>query len=368
MASLKSIAQKAKVTAATVSRALRGHANVDPATAARIRAIAAEMGYSANLRISNLMSYVRSSSKARFRETLAFIWPDADAREVTSTHQLRRFESGAIQRAHQLGFGMDVFYHDHGRRRNWSTLRKILKARSIRGIVWGPVLRSTHVRLTLSLATYATAGIGEAFLYPRLPHARFDHFVGMRTALHQLKRLGCRRVGFALALSLNTRAAPILLAAFAMSGRRGAIRAPELLYTPDYLTTEGLLAWALETKPDAILLSHDMPELADFPTQPQITWPLTMASLNRLGKDPIFSGIDQRQDLIASHACDLVIEQLGRNEFGVPAHPKIVMVEGEWRTLPPAPGAEADDTGAGRLGQPGKDGGRASSSPVFAQG
>lgn len=333
MASLKSIAEKAQVTAATVSRALRGHPNVDPATAARIREIAAALGYTHNLRISNLMSYVRSSSKTRFRETLAFVWPDADLHEVSTTYQLGRFEAGAVRRAHHLGFGMDVFYYDHGKKGQWVRLRKILKARGIRGIVWGPVLRSSHVRLTMPLATYATAGIGEAFVYPRLPHARFDHFVGMRTALHQLKRQGCRRIGFALALSLNVRAAPVQTAAFALSGMRGTTKPKELLHTPDFLTPEGLLAWALETKPDAILLSHDMPELADFPRHPRITWPMKMASLNRLGKDPVFSGMDQRQDLIASHACDLVIEQLGRNEFGVPAHPKIVMVEGEWRTL-----------------------------------
>ncbi|MDF3058430.1 MAG: hypothetical protein K0R17_2645 [Rariglobus sp.] len=279
------------------------------------------------------MSYVRSSSKTRFRETLAFIWPDADAHEVSTTYQLGRFESGAVQRAHQLGFGMDVLYYDPGKKGQWGRIRKILQARGIRGIVWGPVLRSSHVRLSMPLATYATAGIGEAFVYPRLPHARFDHFVGMRTALHQLKRQGCRRIGFALALSLNVRAAPIFIASFGMPGARGTIKSRELLYTPDFLTQDGLLAWALDARPDAILLSHDIPELADLPRHPGITWPVRMASLNRLSKEPAFSGMDQRQDLIASHACDLVIEQLGRNEFGVPVHPKVVMVEGEWQTL-----------------------------------
>lgn len=279
------------------------------------------------------MSYVRSSSKTRFRETLAFVWPDADAHEVSTTYQLGRFETGAIQRAHQLGFGMDVFYYDHGKKGHWGRVRKILYARGIKGIIWGPVLRSSHVRLSMPLATYATASIGEAFVYPRLPHARFDHFVGMRTALHQFKRQGCRRIGFALGLSLNVRAAPILIASFATGGVRGMVKSKELLYTPDFLTHDGLLAWALEAKPDAILLSHDMPELADLPRHPHITWPMKMASLNRLSKAPAFSGMDQRQDLIASHACDLVIEQLSRNEFGVPIHPKVVMVEGEWQTV-----------------------------------
>lgn len=331
MASLKDIASRAHVTTATVSRALRGHPNVNPATADRVREIATSLGYVHNLRISNLMSSVRSSSMNRFRETLAFIWPDADIDEVSRTYQLKRFESGAVERASRLGYRVNVFYYNHGDKTYLKKLNKVLRARSIRGLIWGPVLRSSHVHLTMPLATYASAAIGEAFVYPRLHHARFDHFVGMRTALHQLKRQGCRRIGLALSFELNVRATPILMASFSSSGSRGFCKSDELIYTPDFLTPSGLLDWVLKTKPDAILLSHDMPELADLPRHPQISWPITMASLNRLSAQPPFSGIDQRQDLIASHACDLVIEQLGRNEFGIPQNTKIVMVEGEWR-------------------------------------
>jgi hypothetical protein len=189
----------------------------------------------------------------------------------------------------------------------------------------------------MPLATYASAAIGEAFVYPRLPHARFDHFVGMRTALHQLKREGCRRIGLALEFDLNVRAAPILVASFATSGARGALKSKDLIYMPDILKPAGLLEWMIKIKPDAVLLSHDMPEVADLPRHPQISWPIKMASLNRLSPRPPFSGIDQRQDLIASHACDLVIEQLGRNEFGVPKNTKIVMVEGEWQNIDSSP-------------------------------
>lgn len=338
MASLKEIARLANVTTATVSRALRGHPHVSPETVNKIRTVADALGYTHNLRISNLMKYVRSSSQTQFRETLAFIWPDADAQEVRNTYQLGRFESGAVERARHLGYGVDVFYHNKNeKRKRWSTLHKTLRARGIRGLIWGPVLRSSHARLTMPLESYASAAIGEAFVHPRLPHARFDHFVGMRNALHQLKRQGCRRIGFAVESSLNVRATPIFLASFATSGARGHRMPGELVYMADVLKASDLLTWALEAKPDAILLSHDIHALADLPHHHRISWPLRIASLNRLSPSPSFSGIDQRQDLIASHACDLVVEQLGRNHFGVPEHPKIVLVEGEWQNLAEAP-------------------------------
>ena len=331
MSSLKQIAEAAKVSVATASRALRGHPNVAPETTAAVQRAARRLKYEPNPRISSLMSYVRSSAETNFRETLGFIWPDADAQEVRNSYYLKRFETGARDRARKLSYGMDVFYHDHKEGRDWRNLERILRARSIRGLVWGPVLRSSHAHLTMPLETHASAAIGEGFVYPRLSHTRFDHFVGMRTALHQLKRRGFRRIGFALDLALNVRATPILLACFATAGARSASRPKSLCFQAEVLTPDNVLSWVRKTKPDAVLLSQDINELASLPKHPSVTWPMKIFSLNRLNKETLFSGIDQRQDLIASHACDLVLEQLNRNEFGVPEHSKIVLVEGEWQ-------------------------------------
>lgn len=277
------------------------------------------------------MSFVRSSGGSAFRETLAFVWPDAQAEEVRRTYQLRRFEEGAIERATKLGYAMDIFYNDRKKKR-WERLSKVFRARNIRGIVWGPVLRSSHAHLNMPLNTFAAASIGEGFVYPRLPHARFDHFVGMRTALHQLKRAGHRRIGFAIARDFNVRAAPILLASFsAETERTRSGKLTKLLFTPPLLDFSNVLDWAVENRPEVILLSHDIDELAALPLHPSVDWSLEMATFNRLSDTTPFVGIDQRQDIIASHACDLVIEQLNSNEAGVPKYPKVVLVEGEWR-------------------------------------
>jgi LacI family transcriptional regulator len=335
MSSLKQIAAAAGVSAATASRALRGHPNVTPGTAAAVRKAARRLKYKPNPRISSLMSYVRSSAETNFRETLAFIWPDADVREVRGSYQLSRFESGAGDRARKLGYGLDVFNHNYEEGRDWRNLERILRARNIRGLIWGPVCHSSHAHLTMPLDTHASAAIGEGFVYPRLSHTRFDHFVGMRTALHQIKRRGFRRIGFALDLARNVRATPILLASFAMAGPRGGARPKELCFQAEKLTRDNMLAWMKKARPDAVLLSQDIDELATLPTQAGISWPVKIFSLHRTQEETLFPGIDQRHDLIASHACDLVLEQLNRNEFGVPVHSKIVLVEGEWQDLGP---------------------------------
>lgn len=334
MSSLREIAAQAKVTQATVSRALRGHTNVDPATAAKIRRIAEKLGYTHNPRVSKLMSLVRSSRGVSFRENLAFVWFDGDAPEIRRSFQLKRFEAGAVDRAVRLGFGMDVFYLDRKPHR-WQRLRKIFYARNVRGVVFGPVLRSAHAHLTMPLDGLACASIGEGFVYPRLSHARFDHFVGMRTALHELKKQGSRRIGFALEYLLNARAAPIIHGSFMAETERTRTRnITKLWYSADYLRIEPLLDWAREAELDAIILSHDIPSLATLSNHPQLTRPLKVVSFNRLTDGTLFGGIDQRQDLIASHACDLVIEQLNANQSGAQTFAKVVLCEGEWRPSP----------------------------------
>jgi hypothetical protein len=52
--------------------------------------------------------------------------------------------------------------------------------------------------------------------------------------------------------------------------------------------------------------------------------------LNRDPKDRGFAGIDQKSDLVGAAAVDLVVDQLHRNERGVPALQKLVLIEGVW--------------------------------------
>lgn len=42
------------------------------------------------------------------------------------------------------------------------------------------------------------------------------------------------------------------------------------------------------------------------------------------------AGVNQHAKVIGAAAVDLVNGQLQRNEFGIPAHPKLVLIKGEW--------------------------------------
>ncbi|MGH3657804.1 MAG: LacI family DNA-binding transcriptional regulator, partial [Micromonosporaceae bacterium] len=54
MATIYDVAQRAEVSAATVSRVLNGHASVDPQLAERVRSAVDELGYRPNALARNL--------------------------------------------------------------------------------------------------------------------------------------------------------------------------------------------------------------------------------------------------------------------------------------------------------------------------
>jgi LacI family transcriptional regulator len=57
------------------------------------------------------------------------------------------------------------------------------------------------------------------------------------------------------------------------------------------------------------------------------------------------SGVDQNDEIVAAVGVELVAEQLHHNRRGVPTHPKIVMVEGEWKEGKTLRAALACETG-----------------------
>jgi hypothetical protein len=60
------------------------------------------------------------------------------------------------------------------------------------------------------------------------------------------------------------------------------------------------------------------------------------------------SGIDQDNERVGAAAVDLVVEQLHGNNYGVPANPKTVLIEGHWRPGRTAPGPMAPSVKAAK--------------------
>src|SRR5690242_6795383 len=106
---VRTIAETAGVSAMTVSRALRGEANVDSATAARIREVADRLGYRRNLLVSTVMSTMRGIRQPLCSHIIAFLTVDSAGFPPVQRMASQLYLQGAQQRASECGFAVEEF-------------------------------------------------------------------------------------------------------------------------------------------------------------------------------------------------------------------------------------------------------------------
>jgi DNA-binding LacI/PurR family transcriptional regulator len=207
--SLKSIAKASDHAIATVSYALRENRKIPESTRRKIQAVAANLGYRLNLRVSRLMAYVRDQHQMEDAERLAFVWVHASHAIARANPFLRTVFEGAARRAQETGFGLAEFFtNDAGMTDR--RLEQILRARGIVGVVLSPVTTS-EATLTLNWdwSFFAPAVIGNVAWRPELHHAGHHHFIGTQTALAELATQGMRRPA-AIIEAASTRARNVL--------------------------------------------------------------------------------------------------------------------------------------------------------------
>ncbi|MDQ8207924.1 LacI family DNA-binding transcriptional regulator [Coraliomargarita sp. SDUM461003] len=107
--SLKQIAEKAGVSRMTVSCALRNSPRVKAETAARIQAIADELGYAPDPRFAEHMARVRETKQ---KALLPIAWINANAKQKAFREYewLQPYFEGAQERCEELGYRLEEFW------------------------------------------------------------------------------------------------------------------------------------------------------------------------------------------------------------------------------------------------------------------
>lgn len=317
---LQQIAAAAGVSRMTVSLALRDHPRIPAATRERIRAIARKLGYRPDPEVSKLMAYLRRARHVKHVSTLGLITTAAKPHPWQFNRHFAKFYKGATQRADELGYRIEEFWLKEpgltSRR-----VSSILHARAIDGIIIGPLSRPSG-HLSIDFSHLAAAEYGQNVWRPRLHCADHHQFQGMLLATRQLHKLGYRRVGLAVLEGYDRRVLHAWEGAFLFGQQRIAAkqRVPPLVTRT--LDRAQFQKWFARYRPDAVVSSHL--EVRDWLDDTGFVYLDWLDASNRC------AGINQQYDLIAAAAVDLVVEQLRRNERGVPAHPKVVLIDGIW--------------------------------------
>ena len=319
---IRDIAARVGVAMSTVSRALRGEPCISQARRAAVQVAARELGYRPNPLVSALMAQVRPRRHARRSVAVALL--NCFPRGARSFSE--DYDRSIRARADAFGYRIESLRLEDvvppGR------LDRVLDARGIRGLIVLPVPANVALE-GLSYERLAAATVDPSLKRPHLHRASADYFQGMITALKQLSALGHKRIGFVTGTDEVARIGDLWLAAYLLWQSSVPPERRLAVHMPQQANISAFRAWLRHERPDAIVsnLRHPFDWLPTDGANSVRT--IAYAHLN-VGSDWPTSGIDQHHEQVAWAAFDLVVSQLNRNEYGLPATPQTVLIEGTW--------------------------------------
>ncbi|MDP0497666.1 MAG: LacI family DNA-binding transcriptional regulator [Verrucomicrobiota bacterium JB024] len=344
------IASEVGCSLMTVSRALRGAPRVADSTRQHIIATAIKLGYRPDPEVSRLMGHLRLNRTAQ-PETIAWITSESTRDGWQDSPAYTELYTGAQAHAHSIGFQLQPYWL---KEKNMTAKRlgSILRNRGIRGVIVGPQPQSCTVIPNLGWEHFAAATCGFSLQEPRLHRACSQQYQALSLAWDELRKRGYRRIGFALSVESNLRTEGMWLSSFLArqstpSPTRFDIIPPLVLEQWD---DRRFLAWFHQHRPDALIGWSDAAELLRKNGIP-IPQTCAYALINTAGLASPAAGVNHHMDALGAAAVDLVAEQLHHHRYGLPAIPKIVMVECSWSDGPDVPRRLEHKPGRRRTGK-----------------
>jgi LacI family transcriptional regulator len=322
--SLQTIADAAGVSRATVSLAMRNHPRIPESTRHRIQQLAEELGYRPNAEVSRLMGMLREQRALQDRPIMALVTdtpvPISQIRPVPATW------SGFAARAEALGYTPEEFQITP--KLTPERLTKILHARSIRCLVFS-ALQDPKIAERMQLDLLCVAAIGNSLSKLPLSRCSSDKYANTILSCERMWATGSRRLALVVPLRQEERVEHTFLSGYLVFQHLHRHKGwPSPLVFEQAWDENHILDWIETHRPDGVVAAY--PGLRKAISQRKIPTaqipPIGLVNVMEPGK----MGIDQRHDLIAAGAVDIVDALHKRNETGLPKRPKTMLIRGEW--------------------------------------
>ncbi len=329
---ITTIARQAGVSPMTVSRALRGERYVEAQTAQRICALARSLGYRPNPSATQLRAR-RQKKAMEIREYVALLVEKQDP-EWARSWKHQGFIRGMQNRAAQFGYRLQLLWvYEPG----WSIDRiaKWLHTRNVRASVLFPENYQEIPSDVLKLVDrHSCAVVGSQPVKQPYHFAANDDFSNARNATRLALDHRCKRPGLAVLCKIDE-----LIGRRFSAGFRSVTQdlPPEDQIPPLLLESfdgGALRKWWEEYRPDVIITHNRRVAIEDWlrPLKLSVPKDVGWITLDIVPGDAHIAGIDPRSELVGVAALDLVIDQMQRDESGIPDFQKGVFIEGIWQT------------------------------------
>lgn len=326
---MRTVAEAVGVATSTISKALREDPTIPLSRRREIQKAAKSLGYRPDPLVSTLMARLHDNRRRNDPHHIAWIdlWPDDP--EAARRNDFKLMLRGAMQRARELGYHIDV-HHVNRDGTSATRLRQILISRSQWGLIIPPVPMDAAC-YPLDLQSLAAVTIGTSLQQPVMHRVAPNLYQGSQLACRELRKKGCRRIGLVLSPSMNERVEEKWLGAYLAEQMHWprSERLPPLLVPPD--AADLFEQWRARTKPDVILIAE--PHVEDWLARKvggKIILPtvwLRRVEFMRKGAP----AIDTRPEKTGAAAVELVVGQIHRNERGSPPIPHTLLLDGVWR-------------------------------------
>jgi len=210
-------------------------------------------------------------------------------------------------------------------------LSKVLLTRNIHGLILEPIpYFRTKGHLSMHWSQFACVVIGFTLPKPDLHRVGPNDYANTRLALRSLYRLGYQRVGLAMRLQDDSRVDRRCTSAYLgyQQDLPPTKQLPPLI--PNRLTERNVMAWFRKYRPDAVLTNEQLIPGWLGHAGLRVPRDVGVAHPNLPRESQTLAGINSRARSVGAVAMDLVEAQLHRNERGIPAEPRLVLVEGTW--------------------------------------
>lgn len=317
----------------TVNRVFRPGARVKPANREKVLAAAKKYGYQPNAIVSMGIRARNTELSDSITGTLAWVHGQLKEDDWRTLSHLKPIYNGAVERAKELGFGLDSFWLNE-KGMTPARLSGIILNRGIRGVIVAPIPK-VMVRLRLTWSEFACASLNHDGWRPLLHRVASDTLYTMSLSWKRLRKAGYKRIGFVIPRNMDLRHD------FAYSSRfrfaQDQIPAKErvpILFNRKAAITEiraDFLRWFRHHRPEVVICNDIRTKTILEEEGVQIPQDVGLCHLSVAPDVADWTGMKADQKSAGQAVVDVVVNQLVRNEFGIPKHPREVVLRSKWQ-------------------------------------
>lgn len=331
--SVRKIALKLDLSPSTVSLALRSSPKISAKTREKVLLEAERIGYRPNAKLNELMSHLRLNGTRPSEACFGVISFYETLRPWEQSKHLASIYKSMHKRAEALGYRLESLGLS-APGMSASRFRTVLDTRGIQGLLCfgSPEFEQDFPE---ELDHYAIVTMGLSIKTP-LHRVTSHYFNDLYQTLERLFAMGYRRPGLLLGEYEESRSAHVYPSAYLgwCEHKLGDSALMPVLRC-ESLTTETVLPWIRNYRPDVIVcvhLYHELAKLRELLETNGLNVPsdIGIAGVSQLLAGTRLAGMQQNQELMGAWAVELLASRIMNQDFGFPHHPRTLMVDSNW--------------------------------------